>query len=188
VKRETLGVLGGSFDPPHIAHVMLALLGLSLGGLSRVLVVPTFMHAFAKPLSPFAARMHMCELAFAPLAQVRVSPIESELGGVSRTLRLVQELRKRHPDSDLRLLIGSDILAERERWQDFDKIVELAPLMTAERVGHEAGDTELGALLPRVSSTELRALLARGETSRLVPRSVCAYALAQGLYQDSGRA
>lgn len=188
MKRETLGVLGGSFDPPHIAHVMLALLGLSMGGLSRVLVVPTFIHAFAKPLSPFPARVHMCELAFGPLAGVQVSAIESELGGVSRTLRLVRELKKRHPESDLRLLIGSDILAQRERWQDFDKIVELAPLMTAERVDHEAGDTDLGALLPRVSSTEVRALLAQGEASRLVPASVCAYALAQGLYRDSERA
>jgi nicotinate-nucleotide adenylyltransferase len=187
VKRETLGVLGGSFDPPHVAHVMLALLGLSLGGLSRVLVVPTFIHAFGKALSPFAARIHMCELAFAPLARVEVSAIESELGGTSRTLRLVQELKQRHPDSDLRLLIGTDILAERERWQDFDKIVELAPLMAAERVGYEAGETELGALLPRVSSSELRAALGRGEASVLLPADVCAYALAHGLYRDTGR-
>lgn len=185
--RETLGVLGGSFDPPHIAHVMLALLGLSAGGLSRVLVVPTFIHAFAKPLSPFAARLQMCELAFAPLRNVEVSPIEQELGGVSRTLRLVQELKKRNPNSDLRLLIGSDILAERARWQDFDKIVQLAPLMTAERVDHEEGNTDLGALLPRVSSTELRAVLARGEASGLVPADVGCYALAHGLYRDSER-
>jgi nicotinate-nucleotide adenylyltransferase len=166
---------------------MLALLGLSVGGLTRVLVVPTFIHAFDKPLSPFAARMHMCELAFAALKQVEVSPIEAELGGVSRSLRLVQELKKRHPDGDLRLLIGSDILAERDRWQDFDEIVALAPLMTAERVGYEAGETTLGALLPRVSSTELRRALGRGEASGLVPAAVCAYALAQGLYRDGER-
>ncbi len=178
-----MGVLGGSFDPPHVAHVMLALLGLSVGGLSRVLVVPTFIHAFQKQLSPFAARVRMCELAFAPLEHVEVSTIEAELGGVSRTLRLVQALAKRHPDVQLRLLIGSDILAERARWQEFDKIVEIAPLMTAARAGFDTQDAPLGAVLPEVSSTALRNLLARGETSPLVPAAVCEYALAHGLYK-----
>lgn len=184
MSRDTLGVLGGSFDPPHLAHVMLALLGLSVGGLSRVLVVPTFVHAFDKPLSPFPQRVHMCELAFGDLKHVEVSTIEQELGGVSRTLRLVEELAQRNPGTQLRLLIGTDILAERARWQSFDQIVAIAPLMVAERVGYEAGDTALGAVLPRVSSTELRALLARGETSRLLAKSVAEYALAQGLYQE----
>jgi nicotinate-nucleotide adenylyltransferase len=184
VTRETLGVLGGSFDPPHIAHVMLALLGLSVGGLSRVLVVPTFIHAFGKALSPFEQRLRMCELAFADLRNVEVSAIEAELGGVSRTLRLVEELSRRHPDHDLRLLVGTDILSQRTRWQGFDEIIAIAPLMVAERVGYEAGGDELGAALPGVSSTQLRAALGRGETSALLPRRVQDYALAQGLYRE----
>jgi nicotinate-nucleotide adenylyltransferase len=184
VTRETLGVLGGSFDPPHIAHVMLALLGLSVGGLSRVLVVPTFIHAFDKPLSAFEQRLELCKLAFRELPGVEVSAIEQELGGVSRTLRLVQELARRHPDSQLRLLIGSDILQERARWQEFDQVVALAPLMVAERVGYDADACELGASLPCLSSTELRAALARGESSAALPRAVQDYALTHGLYRD----
>lgn len=182
--RDALGVLGGSFDPPHIAHVMLALLGLSVGGLSRVLVVPTFIHAFDKPLSPFEQRLHMCELAFRELKQVEVTPIERELGGISRTLRLVQALAQRYPDKQLRLLVGSDILAERDRWQDFDKICEIAPPLVAERAGYQGGASELGSVLPRVSSSELRAALARGEDSPLLPRAVRDFALAQELYRD----
>jgi nicotinate-nucleotide adenylyltransferase len=184
VIRETLGVLGGSFDPPHLAHVMLALLGLSAGGLSRVLVVPAFQHAFAKPLRPFEQRLHMCELAFKDLRNVEVSAIEGELGGESRTLRLVQELSRRQPGVQLRLLIGSDILDQRARWQDFDKITAIAPLMVAARVGYETSRCELGALLPRISSSELRGALARGESSDLLPRNVREYAIAQGLYRD----
>ena len=184
MKRETLGVLGGSFDPPHIAHVMLALLGLSVGGLSRVIVAPTFIHAFGKPLSPFADRMRMCELAFRDLCNVEVSAIEAELGGESRTLRLVSELARRHPTTELRLLIGSDILKERARWQDFDKISALAPPLVAERVGYEGDDCALGALLPQLSSTELRAALARGETAGLLPQAVQEYVLARRLYQE----
>src|SRR3954453_19837484 len=81
-----LAILGGSFDPPHFGHVFLAAYALGSANVERVLVVPVFQHAFAKPLSPFEDRLHMCELAFRDLRRVEVSDLERELGGVSRTL------------------------------------------------------------------------------------------------------
>lgn len=156
-----LGVLGGSFDPPHLAHVMLALFGLSAGGLARVVVAPTFVHAFGKPLGDFEHRLRMCELAFEPLPGVEVSAIERELGGVSRTLRLVEALGQRYPHHRLRLLVGSDILAQRDRWLDFDGICARAPLLVAQRPGFAAQPETLQ--LPDISSSALRAALARGE-------------------------
>jgi nicotinate-nucleotide adenylyltransferase len=176
-----LGVLGGSFDPPHLAHVMLALFGLSAAGLERVVVAPTFLHAFGKPLGDFEHRLRMCELAFQPLSAVEVSPIERELGGVSRTLRLVEALSQRYPGHRLRLLVGSDILAERSRWQDFDGITARAPLLVAQRPGFvsEPG----AALLPEISSSTLRAALARGEDAAAwLPVRVREYITAHGLY------
>lgn len=178
-----VGVLGGSFDPPHFAHVALALAGLNLGGLSRVIVAPTFIHAFGKPLSAFERRLALCELAFADVSGVVVSPIERELGGVSRSLRLIETLRQREPGVQLRLLVGSDILAERARWQDFERIAALAPPLVAARVGHSQADCQLGAVLPEVSSTALREALARGEEPALLPWRVRAYIRAHGLYQ-----
>jgi nicotinate-nucleotide adenylyltransferase len=179
-----VGVLGGSFDPPHIAHVSLALVGLSLGGLSRVIVVPTFKHAFDKPLSPFEQRLAMCELAFSDVAHVEVSAIERELGGVSRTLRLVQTLAAREPEVQLRLLVGSDILSERARWQDFESIAALAPPLVAARVGHAQEGCDLGPVLPEVSSSALRAALARAAATPLVPWRVRAYIDTHGLYRS----
>lgn len=178
--KPELAVFGGSFDPPHVGHVFLAAYALSIAGVERVLAAPTFEHAFGKPLSAFEHRMQMCTLAFAPLRGVEVSAIEQELGGVSRTLRLVQELHTRFPGHQLRLLIGSDILADRDRWQGFDEISALAPPIVVTRGGH--GD-QGGPIFPQVSSSELRADLKRGSVdAQVLPRDVVAYIDEHQLY------
>jgi len=181
VSAPGLGVLGGSFDPPHLGHVMLALYGLCGAGLERVVVAPTFVHAFGKPLSEFEQRLRMCQLAFQDLPAVEVSPIERELGGVSRTLRLVEALAARHPQHQLRLLVGSDILAEAARWQDFAQICQRAPLLVAQRPGFAGAET--APLLPAISSSEVRAALARGaDVAACLPARVRDYIAAHGLY------
>lgn len=182
--KPELAVFGGSFDPPHLGHVFLATYALSIGGVERVLVTPTYEHAFGKPLRPFADRLAMCERAFAPLRGVEVSAIEQELGGVSRTLRLVTELSARYPSHQLRLLVGADILLETARWHRFDEIARIAPLLVAQRGGYGiAGETD-GVLLPEISSTALRAALARGdEVASWVPHAVRAYIAEHGLYR-----
>lgn len=184
--KPELAVFGGSFDPPHIGHVFLATYALSIGGVAQVLVAPTFEHAFQKPLRPFEERLHMCKLAFAPLAQCEVSPIERELGGVSRTLRLVSELSHRYPGFQLRLLVGADILGQTQRWHRFEDIVAIAPLLVAERGGYQA-ETD-APLLPEVSSSAIRAALATGgDVSHWVPQRVRQYAQEHGLYPQSER-
>jgi len=185
--QRELAVLGGSFDPPHIGHLFLATYALSIGSVARVLVAPTFEHAFGKPLSDFDHRLRMCELAFAPLRNVEVSPIERELGGTSRTLRLLTSLAARYPDEGLRLLVGADILLESHRWQHFDEIRRLAPLLSASRAGYAplaAPNAEAPALiLPEVSSSEVRRALSRGgDVSAWLPASVRAYVRTHGLY------
>jgi nicotinate-nucleotide adenylyltransferase len=179
-----LAILGGSFDPPHLGHVFLAAYALAVGGVERVLVVPVFEHAFAKPLSPFAHRLTMCELAFRDLRRVEVSALERELGGVSRTLRLIDALAQRYPHHRLRTLIGTDILAESHRWQGFAEIERRAPLLVAGRSGHEPADAAIsGPLLPAISSSEIRARLGAGEDpGGLLPREVLRYAREQRLY------
>ena len=187
-KPLQIAVFGGSFDPPHIGHVFLATYALSVGAVDRVLVVPTFEHAFGKPLNGFEHRLSMCELAFAPLRGVEVSPIERELGGVSRTLRLLRELGRRHPDARLRLLVGADILQESARWQSFDEICRIAPLLVAPRAGYAAaeGAPERAPLLPEVSSSAVRAALAGSEdVGSWIPAAVRAYIDEHALYRAS---
>jgi nicotinate-nucleotide adenylyltransferase len=180
--KPELAVFGGSFDPPHIGHVFLAAYALSVAGVARVLVAPTFEHAFAKPLSPFEQRLHMCQLAFAPLPECEVSPIERELGGTSRTLRLVEALATRYPHHQLRLLVGADILGETQRWQRFDEIVAVAPLLVAERAGYTTG--RAAPVLPEVSSSAIRQGLRAGDdVSHWLPRSVSTYVAERALYR-----
>ncbi len=107
-----VGVYGGSFDPPHVAHVMAAAYACATGPLDRLLVVPVFAHAFNKALTPFEHRLRLCELAFEGLSAVSVCPIESELPSPSRTLTTLQALARRQPGAELRLVIGADVLKD----------------------------------------------------------------------------
>jgi nicotinate-nucleotide adenylyltransferase len=183
-----LGVYGGSFDPPHVAHVLLAAYALSVGHFDRLLVVPVFSHAFDKNLVAFEHRVKMCELAFAPFSAVEVSRIESELPTPNRTLFTLEALAQRYPGAEMSLLVGTDVLAEASKWHAFDAIVRLAPLFVVGRTGAEvAGARRVN--LPPVSSTRVRELLSRGdapdaveELAALVPAAVLDYARAERLY------
>ena len=175
------GVFGGSFDPPHVAHSLLAAYALAAHRIERVLVVPTYAHAFGKPLSAFDDRLRMCELAFADLRRVEVSSIERELPVPSLTLRTLEALVERHPSVRLRLLIGSDLLPETHAWHNFERIAELAPPLVVQRQGY-ALDLDQPAL-PDVSSTEIRRRLrAEQSTEGLLCPSVELYARRRGLY------
>ena len=186
-----VAVYGGSFDPPHVAHVITASYVLAVGGFDRLIVVPVYEHPFGKPLAPFDERLAMCRLAFAGLSAVEVSDIEASLGKPSYTERTLEALRERTPGASYRFVMGSDALAETGAWHAFDRVAELAPPFVVARVGHHRPG--LGpAVLPDVSSTRVRELLARRgdpgaarELGWLVPASILAYIEERGLYRES---
>lgn len=182
--RPELAVFGGSFDPPHLGHVLLATYALSMTLVERVLVLPVYRHAFGKALSDFDERLMMCRIAFADLKRVEISDYERVLGGESRTLRLVRALGEAYPGHRLRLLVGADILRERDAWQGFDEIQKLAPLLVAGRAGYETEAVPPDApVLPDVSSTRVREALARGDSvAAWVPARVREHIAARGLY------
>lgn len=183
-----VAVYGGSFDPPHAAHVLLASYLLAIGGFERVLVVPVYEHAFGKRLTAFEHRVAMCRACFAALRGVEVLDVEAELPKPNYTLRLIERLRELYPADQLSLVVGSDVLAETEKWHAFDRVAELAPPFIVPRKGHERPG--LGRpLLPELSSTEVRELLSRradpavaADIASIVPRSVLEYVDAHGLY------
>jgi nicotinate-nucleotide adenylyltransferase len=179
-----VAVFGGSFNPPHVAHVLACTLVRSVEDVERVLVVPAYKHPFAKALAPFEDRATMCNLAMGWLPGVEVSRVEEELGGESRTLRTLERLAASNPNWKLRLIIGADILAEAPRWYGFDAIARLAPPIVLGRAGVDAPGAG-PALLPEVSSTQVRAAIARGawgEVEKLVPRTVLQHVRDRGLY------
>ena len=185
-----VGVFGGSFNPPHLAHVLALAVVLARYEVDRILVVPTYRHPFAKSLAPYADRVAMCELAMGWLPKVEVSRVEEELGGESRTLRTLEHLKSAFPDKPLRFIMGSDLVVESSKWYGFDRITALAPPVVLGRAGVDLPGAP-ASVLPAISSTEIRALLASGpdgDTARLldlVPRKVVAYALARGLYANA---
>ena len=192
-----MAVFGGSFNPPHVGHVLGVVYALSTAPIDEVLVVPVYQHPFAKHLAPFADRLEMCRLAFGWLPRVAVSTVEEELGGESRTLLTLEHLRAVHPSLSLRLLVGADVLGDLPKWHRWDRIAELAPPLVLGRrgvqptdaavtwVGAAAPDEPPAPVLPRVSSTEIRAALAAGDVDAvrgLVPSPVIDHIVAHGLY------
>jgi len=183
-----VAVYGGSFDPPHAAHVLLASYLLAIGGFERVLVVPVYEHAFGKRLTPFEHRVAMCRACFAALRGVEVLDVEADLPKPNYTLRLIERLRELNPADELSLVVGSDVLAETQKWHAFERVAELAPPFIVPRKGHERPG--LGRpLLPELSSTEVRELLSRrsdpavaADIASIVPRNVLEYVDAHGLY------
>jgi nicotinate-nucleotide adenylyltransferase len=179
-----VAVFGGSFNPPHIAHVLAVSVVLSNYAIDELLVIPTFQHPFAKQLASFDDRVKMCELAVGWLPKVTVSRVEETLGGESRTLRTLEHVRAQHGSWRLRLVMGADILLESHKWYGFDRIVQLAPPIVLGRVGVDV-DGAPAPLLPAISSTDIRAKVAAGawdDLAAYVPRTVLAHIREHGLY------
>lgn len=182
---EGLAVYGGTFDPPHVGHVLAAAWALSAGGVDRVLVVPTYEHPLGKePAASFDERCAMCELAMRPLVGVEVSRIEEELGGKSFTLRTLEALAGRLPNVELRLLVGADVLEEVQRWHRWDRVQALARPLVLGRAGYGASGES--PPLPEVSSSDLRERLAAGRSVHgLIPNAVAAFIAERALYRGT---
>lgn len=179
-----VALLGGSFNPPHIAHQMACLVALETAGADEVWMVPTYRHVFDKMLAPFDDRVAMCERAVEVFGdRARVCAIEGELGGdKSRTYDTLVALGRRHPGRRFRLVIGSDILAETDRWHRWEDVERLGDPIVLERPGFPSGRA-LPPALPDVSSTEIRDRLRRGRSvDGLVSRRVLECARERGLY------
>lgn len=176
---------GGSFDPPHLGHVAAVEHVLAAGQVDRVLCAPVHDHALAKSLSAFEHRLAMTRIALQHLPNVEVSDIESELPAPNYTLHTLQALQRGHPDWQLRLMVGSDVIAEQHKWRSFTEVAALAPPLVLPRAGVAGGE---GSVLPEVSSSQVRALLHKApaispDLAALVPGQVLEYIAAHGLYR-----
>jgi nicotinate-nucleotide adenylyltransferase len=184
-RRRAVALLGGSFNPPHVAHLMAAYWTLATQDVREVWLLPSFRHPFGKELAPFEDRVRMCELAARGVRGVAVCTAERELAEdplVGKTARTLEHLAAKHPDLDFLLVVGADILPDTPKWWRWDRVTELARVVV---VGREGFPPVPGApILPAISSTEIRARIARGEdVSGLVPRQVREYVAERGLYR-----
>jgi nicotinate-nucleotide adenylyltransferase len=180
-----VAILGGSFNPPHVAHLMAAWWALATQDVSEVWLLPSFRHPFGKALAPFEDRAEMCRLASQRIRGVHVCTAEAELADdplVGKTALTLEHLHAKHPAYRFALIVGADILPDTDKWYRWDRVRELARIVV---VGREGYPPIAGApALPAVSSTEIRARIARGEDVRgLVPERVRRYVEERGLYR-----
>lgn len=190
-----IALFGGSFNPPHIAHALVALYVRETQPVDEVWFVPVYQHAFGKDLAPYEDRVAMCELAAAAIPGTKVSRAEQELAAqpgftVSRTLDLLDFLEAQDPARRFRLVIGADILGETHKWYRWSDVVAKAPVIALGRTGFAAppGTTLTGVTMPEISATRVRELVAAGDMERaaaLLPREVLRYIATHGLFRPA---
>ncbi len=129
-----LGVYGGAFDPPHLAHHALARAAIAKLGLDQLRIFPTG-QAWHKPYQPTGAehRVAMARLAFADLAQVQVDARETQRPGATYTIDTLTELRAENPNAELFLLMGSDQFKAFDTWHRWQDITKIATICIAAR-------------------------------------------------------
>jgi nicotinate-nucleotide adenylyltransferase len=191
-----LGVYGGSFDPPHLGHLVAASEACERLGLDRVLWIPSAHHPLkgSTVRTPPAVRLEMVRAAIAGDARFEADDLELRRDGPSYTVDTLRELRRRLPAAKLFLLVGADLLGELPRWREPGEIVRLATLAVVNRAGDELdANAVAGAVaveVPRVdvSGTEVRRRAAAGRTIRyLVPDGVREIVERHTLYRDRSR-
>jgi nicotinate-nucleotide adenylyltransferase len=178
-----VGILGGTFDPPHLGHLGVARAALESGQVAEVWLVPCVRHALGKEPTGFDHRLAMCRLLVDGDPRIAVSQAEADLPEPGKTLELVLALERAHPSHEFRLIAGADIFHERHKWHRYDEVARRASPIYVARAGvAPIPEPTLPAPID-VSSSEVRALLERCERpTRGVPASILDYIEQERLY------
>ncbi len=178
-----VAIYGGSFNPPHVGHAMVASWIQWTNRADVVWLLPTFRHAFEKALAPWELRVRMAQaLADTVGGGCRVETVEADLPVPSYTVRTLEVLAARHPEHELALVVGADVLQQLPQWREIDRLLARFPLIEVGRQGWPALPD--APSFPDVSSTDIRARIASGAPYRhLVPVAVAAIVDAAGLYR-----
>ena len=137
VNLQSIAVFGGSFDPVHNGHVMIARSALAELELDRLIVMPAAQSPF-KPdqaLVPAAARMEMLRAAFSGEPEIEISSWELDRGGVSYSIETLRALAAEHPEAQLFYLIGADHVATLPQWREADALAAAATFVVVPRPG-----------------------------------------------------
>ncbi len=199
---KRIGVFGGSFDPPHNAHIALAKAALAQFELDALLIVPTGQawHK-ARTLSAPEHRLAMTRLAFEDVPRVQVDDRELTRAGPTFTIDTLQALQAENPQAQLYLFIGADQFQSFRQWHKWQEILQLAIICIADRAQSALAKAQFEAYAPHsdrfftlqlplmpVSATQVRQLMALGEataaeTAQLVPEAVARYISVHQLYR-----
>ena len=185
-----LGIFGGTFDPPHVGHLLVVADALEKLRLDRVAFVPAAVQPLkaGQQVTNPEHRLAMVRLLVGDDPRFSVDPIEIEREGLSYTVETLTAFAERHPQSERFFLVGTDVLASFGQWREPARVVRLATLAVMERDGETAhlpeGAIRVATRRVDVSSTEIRERVRRGRTIRgFVPEAVEAYIASQRLYR-----
>ena len=195
-----VGLLGGTFNPPHLGHLVCAQEAHFQLGLDRVVFMPVFQppHKEVESDPGVSHRVALCELAFADDPRFSVSRLEADTPGRSFTVDTLKRLHESNPDDDLTFIVGGDMAYALPTWYEPEAVLSLATLGVAEREGvgraditeHLAGLAGADRIrffdMPRldISSSLIRRRVAAGHPLRyLVPDAVASYIDSEGLYR-----
>ena len=202
---KKVGIFGGTFDPVHLGHLIMAEQCREQAELDQVWFIPAARppHKQDRPLTGFVHRTEMLALAIAGMPAFRVDELEKDRPGPSYTAETLQELQGRHPDTHFSLLLGSDCLPDLPGWKNPTRIIDLAELLVFSRprwslraedeVRQSLGLSAKAPLRLRVvhaplidiASRDLRERVAQQRSIRfLVPRAVECYIEEKKLYSS----
>jgi len=173
-----VALYGGSFDPPHLGHVFAVAWALSVHDVDEVWVLPVCKHAFGKEPTDFATRMSWCDAAFelfGERVQVRADEQHAvDAGGNGTTVALVEYLLERVEEpTSFAVMIGTDQLPDLGRWHRYDDLCKLVEWLVVGRQGSVDSVADASVVIPNVSSTAIRVMLAHGQRPvGLVPHRV----------------
>jgi nicotinate-nucleotide adenylyltransferase len=195
-----IGIYGGAFDPPHLAHEALAQAAVSQYALDTLLILPTG-HAWHKSraLSAASHRIAMTKRAFADLPQAGVDARETLRSGATYTIETLHEIQAENPQADLFLLMGQDQLAFFPQWHRDQDILQIATLLVALRADSMPATSPKDTQNPvkiefstihmpasPISATQIRKLCSQHQAiDHLVKPSVARYIAEHRLYSSS---
>lgn len=188
-----IGVLGGTFDPPHFGHIAAGLEVRHRLGLSKVLFVVAndpWQKSGLRPVTPAPLRLEMVRSAVDGLDGLEASALEIDRGGESYMADTLRELRGLHPEAELLMMVGSDAAQGLDTWKRPSELRELAATVVFDRPGPSGGRTPAGwpavvVEIPAldVSSCDVRSRFAAGRpVEALVPAAVIEVVRSRGLY------
>ena len=190
-KRKQVGILGGTFNPVHLAHLVMADQAGKNLGLDEVYLMPSYQppHVDEKKTIDASHRLKMLELAIADNPFLKIETIELTRKGKSNTYDTMKALTQNNPETDYYFIIGGDIVEYLPKWYKIDELVTMVNFVGIQRTGYttETPYPVIWVDVPEIdiSSTKIRQKIQQGCSVRyLVPDKVIDYIQKEGLYQD----
>lgn len=190
-QRKRIGLMGGTFNPLHNGHLIVAEQVLSQLGLDKIVFLPDNLppHVDKKEAISAKDRVTMVRLGIADNENFELNTLEVDRGGVSYTYDTIKELQARHPEADYYFIVGGDMVEYLPKWNKIEQLVKMVKFVGVKRTGAKTHSQYpiLWVDVPTIdiSSTLIRNKIKQGCSIRyLVPDAVAEYLKEEGLYRD----